>query len=186
MEAFCFSDTSVTFCRLTQCNPPKESISQHLDSFDDCMGSVKYFRLVFTLIVVWAQERPPAGGSYSYVANFVRMGQCHVVGYMKILSPARWLGMDRCFEPVSLGALPPTHLRREQVQLVKRCIFFFFLKIIQWAKCRYLIILTQNLLALKFKLADTRFSLSPCSPHTQWSLVKCGIQAERSRSTGQN
>jgi hypothetical protein len=58
-------------------------------------------------------------------------------------------------------------LRRKKVQLLNAVVAF--LKIRQWAKSRYLTIVTQNLLALKFKLADRWFSLSPCSPHTVMS-----------------
>jgi len=67
------------------------------------MGGIKYFRLVFAIIVVRAQAKRPTGEVYTYMKNVVKMGLNHIVRYRKICGAARSFRNRYVF---------PTHLSR--------------------------------------------------------------------------
>jgi len=72
------------------------------------MGIIKYFRLVFAVIFVRAQDKWPTGELYTYTRNVVRMGQNHMVRYRQILNAARSF-RNRYVFPTHLSRCFPTY-----------------------------------------------------------------------------
>jgi len=112
MEGLRFSDTSVSSATWHNITPPEDLNPQVLDSLGVWMGSIKYFWIGLTGIVVRAQDKRPAGELHTYV---VRMGQNHIVRYRQILSAACSFRNRYVFPTHFVGASPLTHLRRKKL-----------------------------------------------------------------------
>jgi hypothetical protein len=84
------------------------------------MGNINYFRLVFDVIVVRAQDKRPTGELYTYMTNVVRMDQNHIVGYRKILGAAHSF-RNRYVFPTHLSSCFPAYSLETEKGAASKC-----------------------------------------------------------------